>query len=85
MTTTISSREFNQNISQARHMAEAGPVIITDRGTPKQVLLSIEEYHRLTGQKASIIDALKMDEADAIDFDMPTFDNNLMKPHDIDG
>jgi hypothetical protein len=33
-------------------------VFITDRGTPAHVLLSIEEYQRLTGGQGSIIDRL---------------------------
>ena len=37
--TTISSRDFNQDVSQAKRAAEAGPVVITDRGRPAFVLL----------------------------------------------
>lgn len=39
--TTLSSREFNQDTSRAKKAADAGPVIITDRGRPAHVLLSI--------------------------------------------
>jgi prevent-host-death family protein len=56
--TTISSREFNQDTSRAKKAAAQGPVFITDRGTPAHVLLSIEEYQRLTGAQDSIIDRL---------------------------
>jgi prevent-host-death family protein len=56
--TTLSSREFNQDTSRAKKAATKGPVFITDRGTPAHVLLSIEEYQRLTGGKGSIIDKL---------------------------
>jgi len=56
--TTLSSREFNQDTSRAKKAATAGPVFITDRGTPAHVLLSIEEYQRLTGGERSIIDSL---------------------------
>lgn len=68
---TISSREFNHDTSSAKKAALSGPVFITDRGKPAHVLLSIDEYHRLTGEGASIIDALAMPEADDIDFDPP--------------
>ena len=37
--TTISSRDFNQDVSKAKRAAEAGPVVITDRGRPAFVLL----------------------------------------------
>ncbi len=56
--TTLSSREFNQDTSRAKKAAAEGPVFITDRGTPAHVLLSIEEYQRLTGGQGSIIDRL---------------------------
>lgn len=40
MTTTLSSREFNQDTSGAKKAANEGPVFITDRGRPAHVLLS---------------------------------------------
>ena len=58
--TTLSSREFNQDTSRAKKAATTGPVFITDRGTPAHVLLSIEEYQRLTGGQGSLIDQLGM-------------------------
>jgi prevent-host-death family protein len=56
--TTLSSREFNQDTSRAKKAATKGPVFITDRGTPAHVLLSIEEYQRLTGGQGNLIDRL---------------------------
>jgi prevent-host-death family protein len=47
--TTLSSREFNQDTSRAKKAAKNGPVFVTDRGRPSHVLLTIEEYRRLTG------------------------------------
>lgn len=41
--TTLSSREFNQDTSSAKKATRQGPVIITDRGRPAHVLLSIED------------------------------------------
>jgi PHD/YefM family antitoxin component YafN of YafNO toxin-antitoxin module len=66
---TLSSREFNHDTSGAKKAALSGPVIITDRGKPAHVLLSIEEYQRLTGGNTSIIDLLAMPGAEDIDFD----------------
>lgn len=60
MITTFSSREFNQDTSRAKKAASQGPVFITDRGKPAHVLLSIEEYQRLTGGPRKIADALAM-------------------------
>lgn len=67
--TTISSREFNQDTSGAKKAARQGPVFITDRGKPAHVLLSIEDYQKLTGLNADIVDLLVMPEAADIDFE----------------
>lgn len=68
-TTTISSREFNQDTSGAKKASRNGPVIITDRGRPAHVLLSIEDYEKLSGLNTSIVDMLVMPEAPEIDFE----------------
>ncbi|PXX58589.1 prevent-host-death family protein [Pseudomonas sp. LAMO17WK12:I10] len=68
-TTTISSREFNQDTSGAKKASRNGPVIITDRGRPAHVLLSIEDYEKLSGLNTSIVDMLVMPEALEIDFE----------------
>ncbi|MDF3197093.1 type II toxin-antitoxin system Phd/YefM family antitoxin [Pseudomonas sp. 1912-s] len=67
--TTISSREFNQDTSGAKKAARQGPVFITDRGKPAHVLLSIEDYQKLTGLNADIVDLLVMPEAGDIEFE----------------
>ncbi|KAE9641413.1 type II toxin-antitoxin system Phd/YefM family antitoxin [Pseudomonas sp. PB106] len=67
--TTISNREFNQDTSSAKKATRQGPVIITDRGKPAHVLLSIEEYQKLTGTHASIVDLLLMPESADIEFE----------------
>ena len=47
---TFSSREFTRDVSAAKRAAVDGPVFITDRGKPAYALLSIEQYHRLSGK-----------------------------------
>jgi prevent-host-death family protein len=69
--TTLSSREFNQNASEAKRAANNGPVFITDRGRPAHVLLSIEAYQHLTKQRRNIADSLAMPNSDAVTFDPP--------------
>ncbi|MDB5759848.1 MAG: prevent-host-death protein [Burkholderia sp.] len=69
--TTLSSREFNQGASEAKRAANNGPVIITDRGRPAHVLLSFEDYQRLTGQRRNIADALAMPDIADIEFEPP--------------
>jgi len=69
-TTTISSRKFNQDISSAKRATCEGPVMITDRGEPAHVLLSIEEYRRITEKERSILELLAMPNLDVVeDFD----------------
>ncbi len=69
--TTLSSREFNQGASEAKRAANKGPVFITDRGRPAHVLLSFEDYQRLTRQRRNIADALAMPDIADIEFEPP--------------
>ena len=52
--TTLSRREVNQDLGRAKRASHSGPVIITDRGRPSHVLLSWEDYQRLTGRRRQI-------------------------------
>lgn len=56
----ISSRDFNQDVSQAKRAARIEPVFITDRGKPTHVLMSIEDWRRMNGEKETIVDLLAM-------------------------
>lgn len=69
--TTLSSRELNQDVSRAKKAASNGPVFITDRGRPAHVLLSFEDYQRLTRQRRNIGDALAMPGVADIEFEPP--------------
>ena len=65
---SISSREFNQDVSKAKRATEQGPVFITDRGTPAHVLLTIEEYHKLVQKEECVAAVLSMPESSEFDF-----------------
>lgn len=78
--TTLSSREFNQDTSRAKKASANGPVFITDRGRPAHVLLTMEEYQRLSGEHRSILDALSMPGLADIDFDPPRLDLSIRPP-----
>ncbi|KVH09598.1 type II toxin-antitoxin system Phd/YefM family antitoxin [Burkholderia sp. BCCIQ04A] len=69
--TTLSSRELNQDVTKAKKATKDGPVFITDRGRPAHVLLSFEEYQRLTRQRRNIADSLAMPGVEDIEFDPP--------------
>jgi prevent-host-death family protein len=72
--TTLSSRDFQQNASQAQKAAENGPVFITSRGKPVHVLLSIEEYRRITGKKQNIADLLALPGSEDFELELPKRD-----------
>ena len=62
--TTLSSRELTQAVRRAKKATRNGPVFITDRGKPAHVLLSFEDYQRLTaegklGEAGQRLEALK--------------------------
>lgn len=82
--TTISSREFNQDAGGAKKAAEKGPVIITDRGRPAHVLLSFDDYLRLSGKGPSLLAALAMLGGDEIEFEPPKLSGPRAKPIDLD-
>ncbi|TIX90988.1 type II toxin-antitoxin system Phd/YefM family antitoxin [Rhizobium sp. P44RR-XXIV] len=67
----LSSREFNHDVSSAKKAAQNGPVIITDRGKPSHVLMTYNEFERLTGKRPNLIDALSIPGLSDIDFDPP--------------
>jgi prevent-host-death family protein len=80
--TTVSSREFNQDASGAKRAASKGPVVITDRGRPAHVLLTIEAYQKLTQKTASIADLLAMPDVGDIAFEAPRL-GRIARPADL--
>jgi prevent-host-death family protein len=81
--TTFTSRQLNQDVTRAKRACAAGPVFITDRGKPAHVLLSIDEYRRLSDSRRSIVDALSMPGLADIEFDPPA-PRNLPRPAQFD-
>jgi prevent-host-death family protein len=70
--TTVSSREFNQHASEAKKASEKGPVFITHRGRASHVLLTIEEYERISGPQKTIAELLAMPGGEDIEFEFPS-------------
>jgi prevent-host-death family protein len=81
--TTFSSRQFNQDASRAKNATRNGPVIITDRGRPAHVLLSIEEYYKIINEREDIVELLAMPSATGLDFDPPRLDGKLHRSADL--
>ncbi|MBS9783622.1 MAG: hypothetical protein KGV46_03615 [Pasteurella sp.] len=44
----MNSQEFNARIEQAKKASLQAPVIVTEQGSPKHVLLSFDEFHKIT-------------------------------------
>jgi prevent-host-death family protein len=80
--TTLSSRQFNQDASKAKKAAEGGPVIITDRGRPAHVLLTFDDYRRMTGGRTRIADLLAMPGIEEVEIDTPR-SRDLARPADL--
>lgn len=80
--TTLSSREFNQDASRAKKATKDGPVFITDRGKPAHVLLSIEDYRRITGGHQKIADLLAMPGIEDLELEIPQL-RDTPRPADL--
>ncbi|GGA82579.1 antitoxin [Brucella endophytica] len=80
--TMLSGRELNQDLGRAKRAAKDGPVIITDRGKPAHVLMSFEEYKRLTTKKKTIGELLAYPGAEDIELPLPDR-SELAKPVDL--
>lgn len=81
--TTVSSREFNQDAGRAKKAARRGPVFITDRGRTSHVLLSIEEYEKITHKNESITDLLAMPNAVDVEFEPSRMSGDVHRPVDL--
>ncbi|MER9523917.1 type II toxin-antitoxin system Phd/YefM family antitoxin [Mesorhizobium sp. C416B] len=83
--TIMSSREFNQDTAHAKRAAKNGPVIITDRGKPSHVLMSMEEYERLGKKPRSLADAIADDRPEAdFDWEPPRLEGPFFKIPELD-
>ena len=81
--TTISSREFNHSVSEAKRAASKGPVFITNRGHSEHVLLTIKQYQKITEKTPSIVELLAMPTAANINFEPRLLSKELYRPADF--
>ena len=77
---SFTSRVFNRDKSGAKRAASSVPVFITAGGKPAYVLMTFEEYQRITMRPRRIVDMLGM-HAD-IEFDSPKA-GTLSRPLDL--
>ena len=69
MPTSFTAREYNQDASRVKRAANDGPVIITERGKPAHVLMTVVAYERLKGgkPKQSLVEFLEELALDGLD------------------
>jgi prevent-host-death family protein len=86
MVTTLSSREFNQDVGKAKRAAKKGPVVITDRGKPAFVLMRHDDYRRLSGgKKVTLFDLVGQTGPEAdFEFEPPRLEGSLLRSIDLD-
>ena len=65
----LSSRAFNQDVSQAKRLAREEPVFVTDRGKPTHVLLDIATFRQMAGATETIVELLAISEPVAFEPD----------------
>ena len=84
MTVTMTSRDFNQDVSQAKRLADKSPVTITDRGKPAYVLMTHEAFQRLTGDGPSILDLLDHPASADIEFEPERLKGGRIRAVDLE-
>ncbi|PYE88143.1 prevent-host-death family protein [Phyllobacterium leguminum] len=80
--TTLSSHELSRHLGRARRAAKDGPVIITNWGKPAHVLMSFDEYKRLTGKKKTLGELLAYPGTEDVELPLPDC-SELAKPIDM--
>ena len=81
--TTLSSQEFNRDASKAQKAAQNGPVFITDHGCPVHVLLTIQEYQRITSHQTDIVERLAIPSDAGLELEPPRLHGPLYSPADL--
>jgi prevent-host-death family protein len=84
MTKMVTSRDFNQDVSGAKRLADDGPVVITDRGKPAYVLMTHGDYERLKGKVQSILELLADPGGKEIDFEPKRLAGGRIRRVDLD-
>lgn len=76
---TVPSRDFARDVGNAKRLADAGPVFITDRGRPAFALLKIEDYYALSGQRAqrSLLEVMGEIPGGDFDYEPPRIDGDF--------
>jgi len=68
---TLTSEEFDHQVEDAMKLSQEGPVFVTEDGYKTHVLLSIEEYRKISDKGLNLGDMLSNAAAAEIDFELP--------------
>lgn len=67
---TMTSRDFNLHRSSLKQAVANGPVVVTDRGRPSIVVMSIEEYQRLSRTGPTVEEIYSAPDTLAVELDL---------------
>jgi PHD/YefM family antitoxin component YafN of YafNO toxin-antitoxin module len=81
-TTTVSIEELRQVADEVGEAADNGPVYVTRPGKSPLVLLTANEYRKLSGTSPTILDLLAYPGAGQIEFDPPRMGTEPYRPID---
>ena len=79
----VGIKELRDGLSRYVEAVRSGgeELIITDRGRPSHVLMTYDEFERLSGRRRSLVEALAMSGLSAIDFEPRRVE---VRPREVD-
>ncbi|MCT1601125.1 type II toxin-antitoxin system Phd/YefM family antitoxin [Kocuria sp. p3-SID1433] len=83
MSTAVTSRDFDCDVGAAMRAAEQGPVMVIDHGWATHVLLTVEEFERLSGTPELMGDRLRTGQDHGVEFDLPVRRVEPPRPLDL--
>lgn len=84
MTVHLTSREFNHDLARAKRAAREAPVVISDRGKPDLVLMSVQEYRRLSDRPDGFLERIGCRDMADVDFQEDRHPNSSLRSVDFD-
>jgi len=82
-TTTVSIEEIRQVAEGVGEAPDNGPVYVTRPGKLPLVLLTVQEYRKLSGASPTILDLLAYPGAGEIEFEPPRTGTEALRPVDL--
>lgn len=83
MSAAVTSRDFDRDVGAAMRAAEQGPVMVIDHGRAAHVLLTVEEFERLSGTPELLGDRLRTGQDHGDEFDLAVRRAEPPRPLDL--